>query len=522
MIKTLLISLKLSHAYNFNTFVYRLRKLPLVGRLFPESLYAKTNLKSFISFLIIAVEILWLFAGKFLYLGIMVFWPIFLMPLPHSESYVHLLFCFTLSGALVNTEILSVTKEKYYAVILMRIDDKYYALSSFILYIASQWITFFPASIVFGLLAHVPAYFILMLPFAAALGKIACAGLVLQIFERKKILLSEKNWKFIFGILLLGAAAGYGLPFTGFAVPGFAFAVMTLIFAAAALPAAFYLRRTNVYRRLYKQILTVNAVVFNTTDAAGQIQQKNYLSRLSETSVHSSNKGYAYLNDVFVSRHQKLLTNSAKKLTAALLIISAAALFCVAVIPEAKAPTNSILMRLLPYFVFIMYILNQGSTITQAMFFNCDHSMLSYRFFRQPDAILSLFKARLKTIITINLIPSLVIAALLPLLLFVSGGTDNPVNYILLPVSIIFMSVFFSVHYLVIYYLLQPYDIHMQAKSHTYSIVCAVTYFVCYMFIRIQAPTLYFAAGVIIFTVLYITFSLYLAYRFAPKTFKLK
>ena len=86
----------------------------------------------------------------------------------------------------------------------------------------------------------------------------------------------------------------------------------------------------------------------------------------------------------------------------------------------------------------------------------------------------------------------------------------------------IFMSVFFSVHYLVIYYLLQPYDIHMQAKSHTYSIVCAVTYFVCYMFIRIQAPTLYFAAGVIIFTVLYITFSLYLAYRFAPKTFKLK
>ena len=148
--------------------------------------------------------------------------------------------------------------------------------------------------------------------------------------------------------------------------------------------------------------------------------------------------------------------------------------------------------------------------------------MLSYRFFRQPDAILSLFKARLKTIITINLIPSLVTAALLPLLLFVSGGTDNPVNYILLPVSIIFMSVFFSVHYLVIYYLLQPYDIHMQAKSHTYSIVCAVTYFVCYMFIRIQAPTLYFAAGVIIFTVLYITFSLYLAYRFAPKTFKLK
>ena len=47
----------------------------------------------------------------------------------------------------------------------------------------------------------------------------------------------------------------------------------------------------------------------------------------------------------------------------------------------------------------------------------------------------------------------------LALLLYLSGGTDNPINYAILFVSIIAMSIFFSVHYLVLYYLLQTYNV---------------------------------------------------------------
>ena len=108
--------------------------------------------------------------------------------------------------------------------------------------------------------------------------------------------------------------------------------------------------------------------------------------------------------------------------------------------------------------------------MTQAMFMNCDHSMLTYRFYRQPEAILKLFKARLKTLVKINLIPALVLACGLPFLLFVTGGTDNPLNYALLFVSILAMAVFFSVHHLVLYYLLQPYNVHMESKKrHVFS-----------------------------------------------------
>ena len=183
---------------------------------------------------------------------------------------------------------------------------------------------------------------------------------------------------------------------------------------------------------------------------------------------------------------------------------------------------NSLFLTYLPYFVFIMYLLNRGQTVTQAMFINCDHSMLTYRFYRTPKVILGLFRERLKTLILVNLLPALIIAIALPVLLFISGGTDNPLNYLVLFISILAMSIFFSVHYLVLYYLLQPYNIQTEVKSGTYKIVQWLTYFVCYYMIQIQLPTISFGIAVSIFCVLYSLISLFLAYKYAPKTFKLR
>lgn len=54
-----------------------------------------------------------------------------------------------------------------------------------------------------------------------------------------------------------------------------------------------------------------------------------------------------------------------------------------------------------------MYMMNRARAITQAMFVNCNHSMLTYRFYRQLKALLSLFMERLKYVIAINLMPAL-------------------------------------------------------------------------------------------------------------------
>ena len=72
-----------------------------------------------------------------------------------------------------------------------------------------------------------------------------------------------------------------------------------------------------------------------------------------------------------------------------------------------------------------MYAINRGTGFTKALFMNCDHSLLTYSFYKQPKFILKLFQIRLLEIIKINLLPALVIGGGLPILLYISGGTDN-------------------------------------------------------------------------------------------------
>ena len=78
------------------------------------------------------------------------------------------------------------------------------------------------------------------------------------------------------------------------------------------------------------------------------------------------------------------------------------------------------------------------------------------------------------------------------MLLYLSGGTDNPLNYAILFVSIIAMSIFFVHSYLVMYYLLQPYNVSTEMKSSTYKVVQGLTYIVCWYMIQIQMPIFFF------------------------------
>ena len=98
-------------------------------------------------------------------------------------------------------------------------------------------------------------------------------------------------------------------------------------------------------------------------------------------------------------------------------------------IPALKQGINTFALLLLPYMLFLMYFINTGKNITNAMFMNCDHSMLFYRFYREPKIVLSLFRERLKTVIIINLLPTIILALILAILLFLSGGTSKLYNY---------------------------------------------------------------------------------------------
>lgn len=122
----------------------------------------------------------------------------------------------------------------------------------------------------------------------------------------------------------------------------------------------------------------------------------------------------------------------------------------------------------------------------------------------------------------INAVPAVVIGSGLALTLYTRGGTDHPVNYVILIVSILCMSMFFSVHYLTIYYLLQPYNAGTEIKSGTYRIVMTATYIVCFFLMQQRMPILIFGILTMVFFVLYGIVASILVFRFAPKTFKIR
>ena len=75
---------------------------------------------------------------------------------------------------------------------------------------------------------------------------------------------------------------------------------------------------------------------------------------------------------------------------------------------------------------------------------------------------------------------------------------------------------------MVLYYLFQPYNINLESRSAVYSIVNWITYIICWLGIQVHLPTLWFGSAVSVFCIIYAAAAFVLAYRLAPRTFKLR
>lgn len=522
MNKTLRISFSLKNTYRVNGILYSLKQIPLIKRILPVTLYRVRGLKIFANILSVLWEIISIFLGKFLYFITMVVGiGLLYKNVPTDQVYLHILLFLTVIGAWMNTSLFNPTRDKYYAMILMRMDAREYTLVNYIYSILKVIVGFLPFSILFGVDRGVPLWFCLLIPFSIAGIKMAVAASSLWDYEKRGFVYNEnklrKHLWILVGLLL---AAAYGLPAAGIVVPGVVTAVLMIAFIPAGAVGLWKILNFRGYREINQQLLVQ---LTNQMDTVAQVSQKQSQKVISaDTGITSKRKGFEYLNELFIKRHRKILWSSTKKIAAVCLFLLLGILLAFYLAPEIKEKTNKLLMTFLPYFVFILYAINRGTGFTRALFMNCDHSLLTYSFYKRPDMVLKLFRIRLREIMKINLLPALVIGAGLAILLYASGGTDNPLNYAVLFVSVVCMSVFFSIHYLTIYYLLQPYNAATEMKSGTYQLVLSVTYFVCFFLMQVRMPTLVFGLTCIAFCVLYSIVACFLIYRFAPKTFRLR
>ena len=152
MNKTLKISFALKNTYRVNSILYALKQMLILKKILPSALYGVKGLKIFANILSVIWEFLSAFLGKLLYI-FCIYGVIFFGYDGYSnksELFLHMLLFLTVIGAFLNTNLFNPTKEKYYAVFLMRMDAKQYVLINYGYAILKVIIGFLPFMILMG------------------------------------------------------------------------------------------------------------------------------------------------------------------------------------------------------------------------------------------------------------------------------------------------------------------------------------------------------------------------------------
>ncbi len=522
MLKTFKISFALKNTYRVNSILYAIKQIPLIKKLVPEYLYRVQGFKIFANVISVIYELFSAFIGKLIYFGVMLFLPLLLYKNTNSyDVFLHILLFMSIIGSFVNSYMFEDSKHGYYAIVNLNTNARKYVLSNYFYSIFKVIVFFGLFGLIFGSFAGLKIWQCLLIPLFVVGVKLSIIPLIFRQYEKKGTKANESILgKLQIPVIAVLFALAYGLPYFSMIIPSYITVIIMSIFIVTGLISLKRILSFKYYREVYREVLLDSKVINVDTTKMLREQSLKFIS--ADTTISSKRSGFEFLNELFIKRHHKILWKATKYISAVCLCLVAVLICLIQIFPEVKTEINGLLINSLPYFLFIMYAINRGMSYTQCLFVNCDHSLLTYSFYKKPKFILDLFKIRLREIIKINLLPASIIGIGLAVLLFVSGGTDNPINYAVLVVSIICLSIFFSVHNLTIYYLLQPYNAGTEIKSGMYQVIMTATYIVCYVMMQVELPTIAFGLSTIVFCILYCIIACVLVYKLAHKTFRIR
>ena len=541
MIDTLIISLKLKITYWMNSRLYAAKQIPGLKKLLSDSIYGWGWVKSLLMTLGVIREAITAFLYKFLYAGIMFVIPLFIAGYLNSDVFegeplttysseelwrvvMQILLFLTLGGGVMNNDFFDGTMDKHYAINLLRFEPRKYTLSNYGYFLTRSFAGFLLLAFVACKIFDMPLWWALVIPIFVVSTKVLFAGLELLffVFRRKRGLKKSTASTVVLSVTVVGALIlSYGLLAMEWILPLKITLGIMLGIIGVGLAGSFGLIKFNRYREFCKERIqdfmeTLGAMEKSTMVSAKKSIESGSLEEKSDKS------GFEYLNELFIKRHRKILWKRTKLI--ALIALGFFALVSVLMIFPVIDGANirDFLTSGLTFLPFLLYFINRGREFTVVLFMNCDHALFTYPVFKKPGHILHLFRLRLVEISKINAVPALVIGIGLSVLLFLAGGPDKLYYYPLIIITSVAVSIFFSVHYLILYYLLQPYNSATEVKSGLYSIIMGLTYLPCYMLVGKEIDFIVFVIAAIGFSVIYSCIALLLVYKLAPKTFKLR
>lgn len=520
-----------------NRFIYYFKRIWLIGKIIPDSVYADGALKSVLSWIVFVLKQLSKFLTRSLYVGIAMFLPLFMVYEETALSvgfpyFVHIFFMMTvLIGGISDSEIFKSSSEKFICLKYMRMNPKLYVKASLALKYILDFIYFLPSIIISVLLLGGSFLNALVLCVLMTSFRFIFELIHLTIYEKFNVIIPRKNiiiWPII-GLALAGAYVPVFLTFEVFTmdvVLSIPFVLSALILGAICFYYVMfkYDKYTTVVPRTLDTKL-IPQVALNEAKSAKfndvKIKDKD-LKQSYKIDKHSSKTGYSYLNAVFFDRHKRQITNP---LLIRLSIVGAAFLvflFAYAIYPQKSQKIASSITNTLPIFVFIMYLMSTTNKACRAMFYNCDISLLRYGFYRKPNIILKNFKTRLFKLASQDILVGVAISTAVVLIANIAKVEWKLNSMIPFIATILLLSVFFTVHHLFMYYVFQPYTTQLDVKNPFFNIINGVVYFISYMCLQIDKANTTFTFIVFCSTIIYIVVALILVFKFSPKTFRVK
>ena len=228
--------------------------------------------------------------------------------------------------------------------------------------------------------------------------------------------------------------------------------------------------------------------------------------------------GMTYLNALLFDRYKKVLYKKVRNWVLSLVVILVA-LEAFRYYLEPFELTEAVLLQCLPFSFMIMYIASSGKVVAQMVFVNCDISMLYYPFYREAKTIIAGFNYRFWQICKLNLI----FACSLFLTIMVLGRFAFSMETILLTaLLLISLTALFSFHDLFIYYILQPFTKDMEVINPVYKFLSGALYWVAYLNIKLDLGSHLYILLISLAMIAYVSIGYWILLKKAPQTFRLK
>lgn len=535
MFRTVHTLLSIRTSSTVNLLFYYLQKLPLIGKLVKESAYANLKLKKTVSVMAVLLTLLWGFMTRFAYVGILVYLPVVGLEEGLTEEqilrqFVHILALISVVVASVSSvTVLEPKREKYVAVKLMRLSPTRYMKAS----LGYRYVTFFiyllPVLLLFTRRVGGTVTQAVLLAALVTLWRILAEYAHLKLFEKTGMVLI-KHTAIVWSVIALGYAAAY-VPLLLHWAPATQTVLLSwpagLVIAAGGLLAAVRLARYSRYGEAVDvatkrddPLLNLGKMMSEAEKKSVRVKDSDYKVENGQQNKLESKKGYAYLNALFFVRHRSLIRGPVYKRLAIIGALGVAGVILVFLFQEQVQRLGWGLEGIFPVLGLVMYFMAVGEKICKTMFYHCDLSLLRYSYYR--NAAYEHFRIRFGKMLSLNLSIAAVLGVSLTAIAASAGGEWLNSELLLLWVCVIFLSVFFTVHHLCMYYIFQPYSTELNVKNPLYYLVNMAVSAACGVSLVLRVPSSRLTAVIFTVTVIYLLLAFVLVRRYGHRTFRVK